>query len=57
MPKVARFYCLKCCSLVELQYLPGMKEKTREMFKEMEFACLCSFCIKDNLISKKKYIN
>ena len=57
MLRVERFYCLKCCILVELQYLPGMKDKTRELFKEMEFACLCSSCVKTNLIVKKKYLN
>lgn len=57
MLRVERFYCLKCCSLVELQYLPGMKEKTRELFKEMEFACLCSSCVKGSPVIQKKYIN
>jgi hypothetical protein len=56
MPKVNRFYCLKCGNLVELIYLPGMHVKTEELFERLTHGKLCQVCI-DNKPAEKKYLN
>ena len=44
MPKIEYTHCIKCCSLIELVYLPNMSTAAKEVFKTVEETGLCVRC-------------
>ena len=57
MPEVKPFYCLKCGSLVELLYFPGMPRKAEDFFNEMYEVRLCKKCIVKPVKFDKLFLN
>lgn len=58
MSKIEYSYCLKCGSLIELVYLPGMSRVTIDLFDRVKYTGLCCRCL-DSTVNEpvKQYLH